>query len=514
MGWKVLLSLVVLGASVATAAPNAIVYRGFLTQVNGVPHATQSGTISVTAAAYLTEAGAAPIWGPFTFPTVDLDGGLFSVVLDGALAEGDFGGAPTTLDVFLYDQGEVWLEIGVNGTTLTPRQQVVSVPYALVARDAERLGGLTAGDLALADEVATADHQHDASDITGGTFGGALDFDSHPTSNVRLQTSAGPPVTCDASQVGFIYLDTSLGSVQVCLGSEWGGLSGGGPGGSGGDDIPAGLAFTSLNSQPTNTLVESNVALLTDHGGVNVSIVGQGSPQFRTCADPACNLELTPFSNTTRLLSPNQYVQLRASTPATLTTTHIITVQAGGANTNWNLTTAAGGCSAGSSCIFVTEFTYQGDLGGLAGADALCTADPNNLGGPAYALLATNGYNHMRDLVIQYPVRRASDGAVIATNATQFFCHQDGCGDWAVPLETDKPPAWTGVVYIYPDGTPWNLSPPTANCVNWTSSSSDDKANHGSPFSINKPMPWMSGTFSNAQNCSYQRPIICVTNVL
>jgi hypothetical protein len=438
------------------------------------------------------------------YPSVAVEGGAFSILLDGQQSLGQFGGVPSTLDVFLYEAGEMWLELEVEGTTMTPRQRIVAVPYAMVARDAERVGGHAASDLAMVDDLASLFPR------TGGALDGSLDLASHPTQNLRLQAASAPPVICGPSTLGFVYLDTALEEVRVCFGaSGWAGLGGPPPTP---DTTPAGLGFAPLANQVPGQLVQSEVKLLTDHDGVTVNISGDGSPQFRICADAACSSVVSAYAATPRTLAPGQTLQLRATTASTPATARVITVTAGTESTQWTITTGSSACTTSNSCVFLTQAVYTGDLGGLAGADAKCTADANNPGGQARAMLATNGYNHQRGLTLAYPVLRASDGVQVAANQNQFFCHQENCGDWSAPLGSAAGAAWTGVVWIYGNGTVWVSSQPGWNCSNWTSASSSLKGNHGSPWSTSKPIPWMSGSDSEANTCAVSRPLICVTN--
>jgi hypothetical protein len=61
------------------------------------------------------------------------------------------------LDSSVFTGGAMYLEITVNGELMNPRLPIVSVPYAISAASAERLGSLRPSDVAL------AGHNHDAS---------------------------------------------------------------------------------------------------------------------------------------------------------------------------------------------------------------------------------------------------------------------------------------------------------------------------------------------------------------
>ena len=113
------------------AAPAALSYQGFLTDSVGNP---VTGTWTVTFGLY-----AAPSGGQALFQEsldVTTDKGLFSVYL---------GTPDNPLPIASFETGQLFLSLTVETddgpVTLTPRQQVVSDPYALYAQDAAQLGG-------------------------------------------------------------------------------------------------------------------------------------------------------------------------------------------------------------------------------------------------------------------------------------------------------------------------------------------------------------------------------------
>jgi len=114
----------------ARAVPTAVPYVGYLTDSGGTP---LDRVVVVTAALYEQADGGAPVWGPHSFEDVGVEAGVLSLVL------GRAGSVP--LDGALLGGGALYLAIEIDGVALTPRQEVLSVPYALQAGDAERLGG-------------------------------------------------------------------------------------------------------------------------------------------------------------------------------------------------------------------------------------------------------------------------------------------------------------------------------------------------------------------------------------
>jgi trimeric autotransporter adhesin len=110
-----------LGSSMALAQGTAFTYQGYL---NDAGHPA-NGSYDISFLLYSTNTGGSFVAGPLTNSATGVSNGLFTVSLD-------FGGGP-------FAGNTRWLEISVctNGgiafTTLTPRQQLTSVPFAVAA---------------------------------------------------------------------------------------------------------------------------------------------------------------------------------------------------------------------------------------------------------------------------------------------------------------------------------------------------------------------------------------------
>ncbi len=117
--------------SASAAAPAALSYQGFLTDSVGNP---VTGTWKVTFELYSEPSGGDSLF--MESLDVTTDKGLFSVYL---------GTPDNPLPVASFETGQLFLELTVETddgpVALTPRQQVVSDPYALYAQDAAQLGG-------------------------------------------------------------------------------------------------------------------------------------------------------------------------------------------------------------------------------------------------------------------------------------------------------------------------------------------------------------------------------------
>ncbi len=120
------------GLSAMAAVPQTISYQGYLTDAQGAP---VNGTVSMTFGLYTAPAGtAAPLWTE-TQDSVTVTNGVYSATLGSA--------TPLALP---FDQ-QYWLGITVGSDPeMTPRQALVSVPYAQRARTIDD-GSVTASKI-------------------------------------------------------------------------------------------------------------------------------------------------------------------------------------------------------------------------------------------------------------------------------------------------------------------------------------------------------------------------------
>lgn len=99
-------------------APQLISLQGKLS--SATTHSPLTGSYSMNFKIYDVSTGGTPLW--TETQTVSASQGIFNAIL----------GSVTTLDL-TFDK-QYWLEISVAGETLTPRQQITSVPYAYRAK--------------------------------------------------------------------------------------------------------------------------------------------------------------------------------------------------------------------------------------------------------------------------------------------------------------------------------------------------------------------------------------------
>ncbi|MEO0101858.1 MAG: hypothetical protein ABIK84_05595 [candidate division WOR-3 bacterium] len=123
--------------AIAIEVPGLINYQGKLTNAAGQP---QQGTFNMVFSIYDTETGGSALWEETQTVTTDAQG-LFNVLL-----------GSVNPPVIIPEGPDCYLEITVEGTTLTPRQRIVSNGYsyyAQTAEDANKLGGIAAGNYAV-----------------------------------------------------------------------------------------------------------------------------------------------------------------------------------------------------------------------------------------------------------------------------------------------------------------------------------------------------------------------------
>ena len=119
-------ALVLLSATAAFAAPTKLQQQGRVLDGDGEP---LGGTHGMSFALFDTETDGTELW--LEERIVGFEAGYYSITL----------GEQVPLDDLLFDTESIWLELGIDGEVLAPRQEVVSVPYALRATAAEHVEG-------------------------------------------------------------------------------------------------------------------------------------------------------------------------------------------------------------------------------------------------------------------------------------------------------------------------------------------------------------------------------------
>jgi hypothetical protein len=184
------------GASLALAdVPNSINFHGMLADSTGAP---LNETISVQFSIYLDASGGSAQWSE-TDPDVEVSDGGFDVYL----------GSINPLPGSLFTNSDLWLQLAVNGETLSPRQKLASVPYGFRSAESDHATVADTASIALTsspddDWTVSGDDIYRASGNVGiGTTTPSTTLDVH--GNVNADSSyqiAGSKVLSAAPNSG------------------------------------------------------------------------------------------------------------------------------------------------------------------------------------------------------------------------------------------------------------------------------------------------------------------------
>ncbi|HCP47306.1 MAG TPA: hypothetical protein DIU15_14790, partial [Deltaproteobacteria bacterium] len=119
-------ALLAVSMSTALAVPTRLAQQGRLLDTAGTP---LSGTHTLRFTLFSAETAGDELW--TVERSVDFDNGYYALIL----------GELVPVDDLIFAGGAVWLELQVDGSPLSPRQEIVSVPLALRAASAEHLDG-------------------------------------------------------------------------------------------------------------------------------------------------------------------------------------------------------------------------------------------------------------------------------------------------------------------------------------------------------------------------------------
>jgi hypothetical protein len=254
----------------------AFTYQGRLTDSG----TAANGNYDLQFALWDSNSGGTQIGATQTVSTVAVSAGIFTVQLDfGASA---FPGANRFLEIAVRPAG-----VG-SFTTLTPRQQISSTPYAIQTLNASQLGGVDASQYVTTTNGGTSFIKNTTTQQTASNFnisGNGTAGSVNVNGPVSL-TGVASPGTAPAGQ-GRIYFDTATSKVKV---SEGGGafvnlVGATGVSGSGTtNSIPFWSAGTTLgNSQITQSgagvQLPNNIQLAVGAQGNQVTF---GSPNGET----------------------------------------------------------------------------------------------------------------------------------------------------------------------------------------------------------------------------------------
>lgn len=284
-------SLVLVTSASSAPAPNIIGYHGVLASAVGD---RVSLSLPMTFRLYDSPNGDVVLWEE-THSEVVCEDGLFDVEL----------GSVDPLDAALFASGEeLWLTLQVDtDVEMTPRQRLVSVPFALHASNADTVGGVSASSLEESAELSSAVSAHSAN---------ASAHHARYTDDAAILAVNLPGHTANASAHHARYTNTEAVAAVNADAAH---------GSTAQHDYTTSLPWTAITSQPTvlsslNSVSndEGNVNLI---AGANVTISPDDGANTIAIGAPLTTFEVTqPPSNPINTTSVIDVVTDLAATPS------------------------------------------------------------------------------------------------------------------------------------------------------------------------------------------------------
>ena len=294
--------------------------------------------------------------------------------------------------------------------------------------------------------------------------------------------------------------------------------------------LPSATLFpTPSTRSELSTVVPSNIVQITTNScNLPVSISGGASPQYQTCNDSACSSVIQAWTGTAGTIANGKYLQVRQTSSGSYNTASTVTVTLGAdATTNWTVTTGV------SNGYFVLDANaYNGNLGNLSGANALCLSDlkAGSWLGKSSAILDSSH-------VFAFLCNESTCNNLLAST-TYDFATTAYSADGGATFTTDGSGVgpgdanwWTGTTYFgtgpsspgqsyafYWSGrgetsntawtttTPWNTD--GVGCANWTVGTNADQGVPGVSSSPNYQR-WETG---GGNTCDTQNFLLCYVN--
>lgn len=278
------------------------------------------------------------------------------------------------------------------------------------------------------------------------------------------------------------------------------------------DTLPISLSFTMLTSQAGSTLLQSNIVQVTGIStSVSTSITGGGSPQYRLCSDSSCSSEIQTWTSGAATVANNQYIQLRATSPASGTIT--VTPSVGTGSANWYVSTN------GKGYFVMTSSASTGNLGGRSNANTTCV---NNLTAGLWLEKASatidaahvfsflcdgSGCNNLQPNTIYQFARSGAataGGAVFVTDGTGRGPGSTGAWNTATTFNTTER-YWSN--RASGSTTLWATTALSNHCNNWSDGTATYSGVRGDPVEVDDGR-WNDG----AETCGSSRRLVCFVN--
>lgn len=206
------LALVLCTSSLIAAVPTAINYQGYLTDSNRVPVGSGvTANVSVVFSLYPTASGGAALWS--STQAVSVSEGFFTTELNVGTAL-----PPLNFAVDYY----LGIKVGADAE-MTPRQKLLSAPYAFRAEAANSVAAGSIQTASIADGAITSAKIQDQSisfrDIADGAVGGTQIADGSINS-AKISTSAvGSAQIADGAVTAAKLANGAVGSSQIADGA-------------------------------------------------------------------------------------------------------------------------------------------------------------------------------------------------------------------------------------------------------------------------------------------------------
>jgi hypothetical protein len=286
--------------TLTTTVPHLVRFTGTFHPANGLPSGpTESATLSV----YAEEQGGTPLWQETQNVALDAEG-HYTAVLGATQNDG------VPLDLFTASSPR-WLGVMFNrpGESEQPRVQLVSVPYAMRAADAETLGGRPASSYLLGPNAASAGTAN-SGDTIAASSASSKSLKAHITS----QQNNFPIFTDTSGDIGDSVMyqsgsNVGIGTTTPSAGLMVYGSSGLRVTGSGladyyttpipgvavaGTADPSTLELRTNNTPRIDILSSGNVGIGTTTP--NAGLVVYGSSGFRVTGSGLANYYMTPLA--------------------------------------------------------------------------------------------------------------------------------------------------------------------------------------------------------------------------
>jgi hypothetical protein len=252
------------------------------------------------------------------------------------------------------------------------------------------------------------------------------------------------------------------------------------------------------------TYVQTNsLPVVSFNTPITVSVAGTGSPEFRVNNGAWM---------TSGSVSPGvTTIEFRALSPAAYGQERVITLNIGDDSGTWRIRTYDPSIAKN---IFVTSTNYNGNLGGLSGANNLCRTRANFAGlaqsGTYQAFIATSGNSALDNIGWNWGVlQNLGVASVVASSPAALTAGTLSASPNRTEFGVIKSSnVWGGTGYnYYPPGNVVEYTGSTGyNCTNWTSTGGN--GSYGQNGQTNQLFftQWYSGN----QACSTLLPLYCV----